>query len=56
MSVLSAIVMFVAIVLGLGFAGAEDHPIVGYVGKYPTAGPVAITAFAADGTTLCVRP
>jgi len=52
MSVLSAVVMFVAIVLGMAFAGAEDHPIVGYVGKYPTAGPVAISAFAADGTTF----
>lgn len=36
----------------MAFAGAEDHPIVGYVGKWPTAGPVAVQAFASSDTTF----
>lgn len=41
MGVLSAICMFIAIILSLVYAGIEDHPLYGYGGSYPKQGPVS---------------
>ena len=43
--------MALAILLFLVFVGIEDHPLYGYHGNYPTAGPVKTYAFPLPGTT-----
>jgi Transmembrane amino acid transporter protein len=43
--------MALSILLFLIFAGTEDSPLYGYVGDYPTAGPVKTYAFPLPGTT-----
>lgn len=43
--------MGLAILLFLVFAGIEDAPGYGYLGDYPTAGPVHTYAFPLPGTT-----
>lgn len=49
MSIFSATFMAVAILLSLVFAGIEDHPLYGYNGVYPEAGPVKTYAFPLEG-------
>lgn len=51
MSMFSAACMGIAILLFLIFAGTEDHPLYGYNGIYPEAGPVKTYAFPLEGTT-----
>ncbi|KAI8933923.1 hypothetical protein NX059_009616 [Plenodomus lindquistii] len=51
MSMFSAVCMGFAILLFLIFAGTEDHPVYGYNGVYPKAGPVKTYAFPLEGTT-----
>ncbi|KAF2131228.1 putative amino acid transporter [Dothidotthia symphoricarpi CBS 119687] len=51
MSMFSAACMAIAILLFLIFAGTEDHPLYGYNGVYPAAGPVKTYAFPLEGTT-----
>lgn len=51
MSMFSAACMGIAILLFLVFAGTEDHPLYGYNGVYPKAGPVHTYAFPPAGTT-----
>ncbi|KAJ4994024.1 neutral amino acid [Stagonosporopsis vannaccii] len=51
MSMFSAACMGIAILLFLVFAGTEDHPLYGYNGVYPKAGPVHTYAFPPEGTT-----
>jgi len=51
MSMFSAACMGIAILLFLVFAGTEDHPLYGYNGVYPEAGPVHTYAFPPAGTT-----
>jgi hypothetical protein len=51
MSMFSAACMGIAILLFLVFAGIEDAPLYGYLGDYPTAGPVRTYAFPLAGTT-----
>lgn len=43
MSIVSAICMFIAIILSLVYAGIEPNPLYGYGGNYPTQGPVRTT-------------
>jgi hypothetical protein len=52
MSIFSAACMALAILLFLVFAGIEDHPLYGYNGVYPKAGPVHTYAFPPSGTTF----
>ncbi|KAH7397459.1 transmembrane amino acid transporter protein-domain-containing protein [Pyrenochaeta sp. MPI-SDFR-AT-0127] len=52
MSMFSAACMGIAILLFLVFAGIEDHPLYGYNGVYPKAGPVKTYAFPPQGTTF----
>lgn len=52
MSMFSAACMGIAILLFLVFAGAEDHPLYGYNGTWPKAGPVRTYAFPPEGTTF----
>jgi hypothetical protein len=52
MSMFSAACMGMAILLFLIFAGTEDHPLYGYNGVYPGAGPVKSYAFPLEGTTF----
>ncbi|OAK94947.1 hypothetical protein IQ06DRAFT_233136 [Phaeosphaeriaceae sp. SRC1lsM3a] len=52
MSMFSAACMGIAILLFLVFAGIEDHPLYGYNGVYPKAGPVKTYAFPLEGTTF----
>ena len=40
MSIVSAIAMFIAIILSLVYAGIEPHPGYGYGGSYPKLGEV----------------
>lgn len=51
MGMFSAAAMGIAILLFLIFAGIEDHPLYGYYGNYPEAGPVRTYAFPMEGTT-----
>ncbi|KAF3007503.1 hypothetical protein E8E13_005509 [Curvularia kusanoi] len=51
MSMFSAACMGIAILLFLIFAGTENHPLYGYNGVYPKAGPVHTYAFPPQGTT-----
>jgi len=51
MSMFSATCMGIAILLFLIFVGIEDAPGFGYLGDYPTAGPVHTYAFPLPGTT-----
>ncbi|CAO1618131.1 unnamed protein product [Sympodiomycopsis kandeliae] len=51
MSIFSAACMAIAILLFMVFAGIEDHPVLGYQGDYPIAGPVETYAFPKEGTT-----
>ncbi|KAF2417522.1 putative amino acid transporter [Tothia fuscella] len=50
MSMFSAAAMGLAILLFLVFAGIEKAPLYGYLGDYPTAGPVKTYAFPLAGT------
>jgi hypothetical protein len=50
-SLFSAACMAIAILLFLVFAGIEEAPLYGYLGDYPTAGPVKTYAFPLPGTT-----
>ncbi|KAL5113621.1 hypothetical protein ACEQ8H_008514 [Pleosporales sp. CAS-2024a] len=52
MSIFSAACMGMAILLFLIFCGIQDHPIYGYHGDYPKAGPVKTYAFPPAGTTF----
>lgn len=52
MSMFSAACMALAILLFLVFAGIEDHPLYGYNGVWPKAGPVKTYAFPLEGTTF----
>jgi len=51
LSLFSAASMAISILLFLVFAGTEDHPLYGYNGIYPKAGPVETYAFPRKGTT-----
>ena len=51
MSMFSAACMGLAILLFMVFAGIEDAPLYGYLGEYPTVGPVRTYAFPLPGTT-----
>jgi hypothetical protein len=51
MSIFSACAMGMAILLFMIFAGIEAHPLYGYSGDYPKAGPVHTYAFPLPGTT-----
>lgn len=44
--------MGIAILLFLVFAGIEDHPVYGYLGDWPEAGPVETRAVPYPGTTF----
>jgi len=49
MSIVSAICMFIAILLSLVYVGIEDAPLYGYGGNYPTLGPVRTSVGLPEG-------
>ncbi|WVR04216.1 hypothetical protein IAU60_001216 [Kwoniella sp. DSM 27419] len=49
MSMVSAIAMFIAIILSLVYAGIEDAPFYGYGGNYPELGPVKTSVGLPNG-------
>ena len=49
MSIVSAVSMFIAILLSLIYSGIEDAPLYGYGGNYPTLGPVTTAVGLPDG-------